>query len=134
MVNWHVYSRPSWRSSFASFFCGANRAHMSQMGDLLKAELHGIVCLFMEIGPDRFARYRQFRQWLSSHKPGFNKLVRRTWHAPNATLTHPIRLIWPSDFYLFLTVKEKLERIQVADEDGFLSACKRFSEVSIKKN
>jgi hypothetical protein len=32
----------------------------------------------------------------------------------------------PSDFYLFLTVKEKLERIQVADEDQFLNRCTRF--------
>jgi hypothetical protein len=32
----------------------------------------------------------------------------------------------PSDFYLFPTVKEKLERIQLADEDKFLSACKEF--------
>jgi hypothetical protein len=31
-----------------------------------------------------------------------------------------------SDFYLFPTVKEKLERIHLADEDQFLSACKRF--------
>jgi hypothetical protein len=31
-----------------------------------------------------------------------------------------------SDFYLFLTMKEKLERIRVADEDQFLSHCKRF--------
>jgi hypothetical protein len=26
----------------------------------------------------------------------------------------------PSDFYLFSTIKEKLERIQLADEDQFL--------------
>jgi hypothetical protein len=26
----------------------------------------------------------------------------------------------PGDFYLFLTVKDKVERIQVADEDQFL--------------
>jgi hypothetical protein len=31
-----------------------------------------------------------------------------------------------SDFYLFPTVKEKLERIHLADEDQVLSACKRF--------
>jgi hypothetical protein len=33
--------------------------------------------------------------------------------------THSIRLIWPNDFYLFSTTKEKLERIQMADEDQF---------------
>jgi hypothetical protein len=32
----------------------------------------------------------------------------------------------PSDFHLFPTVKEKLERIQLADENQFLSLCKRF--------
>jgi hypothetical protein len=32
----------------------------------------------------------------------------------------------PSDSYLFSTVKEKLERIQLADENQFLSLCKRF--------
>jgi hypothetical protein len=32
----------------------------------------------------------------------------------------------PSDFCLFPIVKEKLERIQVADEDQFVGACKRF--------
>jgi hypothetical protein len=32
----------------------------------------------------------------------------------------------PGDFSLFPTVKEKLERIQVADEHQFLSADKRF--------
>jgi hypothetical protein len=31
-----------------------------------------------------------------------------------------------NDFYLFSIVKEKLERIQVADENQFLDACKRF--------
>jgi hypothetical protein len=31
-----------------------------------------------------------------------------------------------SDFYLFPTVKEKLERTQVADKDQFLNRCKRF--------
>jgi hypothetical protein len=30
-----------------------------------------------------------------------------------------------SDFYLFPTVNEKFERIQLADEDQFLIACKR---------
>jgi hypothetical protein len=35
---------------------------------------------------------------------------------------------------LFLTVKEKLERIQVADEDQFLNRCTRFWGVSIGKN
>jgi hypothetical protein len=30
------------------------------------------------------------------------------------------------EFYLFLIIKEKLERIQVRQEDQFLSACKRF--------
>jgi hypothetical protein len=28
-------------------------------------------------------------------------------------------MIWPNDLYLFHTVKEKLKRIQVADEDQF---------------
>jgi hypothetical protein len=32
----------------------------------------------------------------------------------------------PDDFDLFPTIKEKLELIQLADEDQFLSACKRF--------
>jgi hypothetical protein len=31
-----------------------------------------------------------------------------------------------SDFYLFPIMKEKFERIQVVDEDWFLSPCKRF--------
>jgi hypothetical protein len=31
-----------------------------------------------------------------------------------------------SDFYLFPTMKEKLERTQVADEDQFLNPYKRF--------
>jgi hypothetical protein len=31
-----------------------------------------------------------------------------------------------SDLYLFSTVKEKLERIHLADEDQFLNACKGF--------
>jgi hypothetical protein len=35
---------------------------------------------------------------------------------------------------LFSIVKEKLERIQVADENQFLDACKRFWEVRINKN
>jgi hypothetical protein len=35
---------------------------------------------------------------------------------------------------LFPTVKEKLERIQLADEDKFLSACKEFWGVWINKN
>jgi hypothetical protein len=50
--------------------------------------------------------------------------------------THPPTLCaWfgLGDFYLFSTMKEKLERIQVADEDQFLSPCKRFWGVSIKK-
>jgi hypothetical protein len=48
----------------------------------------------------------------------------------------PILFAWfgPSDFYLFPTVKEKPERIPVADEDQFLSHCKRFWGVLIKKN
>jgi hypothetical protein len=33
----------------------------------------------------------------------------------------------PSDFYLFLTVKEKLERIQVADEDQFFESLQKIS-------
>jgi hypothetical protein len=40
----------------------------------------------------------------------------------------------PGDFYLFLTVKEKLERVQLADEDQFLSGWKSFWGVSILKN
>jgi histone-lysine N-methyltransferase SETMAR len=32
----------------------------------------------------------------------------------------------PDDFYLFPTVKEKLEQIQLAHENQFLSLCKRF--------
>jgi hypothetical protein len=39
-----------------------------------------------------------------------------------------------SDFYLFPIVKEKLERIQLADENQFLSLCKLFWVVSITKN
>jgi hypothetical protein len=39
-----------------------------------------------------------------------------------------------SNFYLFSAVKEKLERIQVVDEDQFLSPCKRFWRLLIKKN
>jgi histone-lysine N-methyltransferase SETMAR len=38
------------------------------------------------------------------------------------------------DFYLFPTVKEKLEQIQLADETSFLSACKGFWEAWINKN
>jgi hypothetical protein len=73
------------------------------------------------------------RQLLSSHKSGFNKLARRIWYTPHATY---ILLAWvgPNDFYLFPTVKRKLERIQVADEDQFLSPCKRFWGIGIKKN
>jgi hypothetical protein len=40
----------------------------------------------------------------------------------------------PSAFYLFSTVKEKLEWIQLADENQFLILCKRFLMVSIMKN
>jgi hypothetical protein len=32
-----------------------------------------------------------------------------------------------SDFYMFLTIKEKLERIQVADEDQFLESLQEIS-------
>jgi hypothetical protein len=39
-----------------------------------------------------------------------------------------------SDCYLFLSVKENLERIQLADEDKFLNAWKRFWGVSILTN
>jgi hypothetical protein len=39
-----------------------------------------------------------------------------------------------SDFYLFPTAKEKFKRIQLADEDQFLSDSKRFWGVSILKN
>jgi hypothetical protein len=37
-------------------------------------------------------------------------------------MPHPLYLpdLTSSDFYLFLTVKEKLEQIQVIDEDQFL--------------
>jgi hypothetical protein len=40
----------------------------------------------------------------------------------------------PSDFYLLPTVNEKLERIQVADEDQFLRACMTYEGVWIDKN
>jgi hypothetical protein len=55
-------------------------------------------------------------QLFSSCKSGFNRLNRKIWHAPHAT---PTLFAWfgPSDFYLFSTVKEKLELIQVADKD-----------------
>jgi hypothetical protein len=52
-------------------------------------------------------------------------------------LPHPIYspYLAPSNFYLFPTVKKKLERIQLADEDQlFLNACKRLCGVCIKKN
>jgi hypothetical protein len=39
-----------------------------------------------------------------------------------------------SDFYLFLTVKEKLERIQLADEDEFFECLQEVLRLSILKN
>jgi hypothetical protein len=47
---------------------------------------------------------------------GLQQVARRTWHAPYVTLTlsHNLASI---DFYLFFTVNEKLERIQVVDDD-----------------
>jgi hypothetical protein len=39
--------------------------------------------------------YGSSRQLLSSHKSGFHRLARRTWHMPHAVPTHLIRLIWP---------------------------------------
>jgi hypothetical protein len=44
-----------------------------------------------------------------------------------ASHTHAIRLISPSDFYLFPIVKEKLERIQMADEDQFFDCVREIS-------
>jgi histone-lysine N-methyltransferase SETMAR len=52
--------------------------------------------------------------WLEEHS------IRRISHPPYSSD------LAPSDLYLFPTVKEKLERIQLADEDQFLNACKRF--------
>jgi hypothetical protein len=40
----------------------------------------------------------------------------------------------PSDFYLFPTVKQKLENIQVVDDDEFLIARKSFWRILINKN
>jgi hypothetical protein len=39
-----------------------------------------------------------------------------------------------NDFYLFLTVKEKLERIQVADDDQFFESLQAILRGSIEKN
>jgi hypothetical protein len=47
---------------------------------------------------------------------GVDILVRRTRHASHATLTIFTQFDF-SDFYLFLAVKEKIERIQVRQED-----------------
>jgi hypothetical protein len=69
----------------------------------------------------------------SSHESGLNRVARRTWYAPHATAI----LFAPfgsSDFYLFPTVKEKLERTQVADEDQFFESRQAFWGVSIRMN
>jgi hypothetical protein len=52
--------------------------------------------------------------WLEEHS------ILRTPHQPYSPD------LASTDFYLFVTVKEKLKRIQLADEDQFLSACKGF--------
>jgi hypothetical protein len=59
-----------------------------------------------------------FRQLLSSHKSDLDRLARRTWYTPYST---PTLFVWfgSNYFYLFPTVKEKLERIRIADEDQF---------------
>jgi hypothetical protein len=54
----------------------------------------------------------------------------------SACHTHPPYLpdLAPSDFYLFPTVKEKLERIQLADEDQFFECLQGILGVWINKN
>jgi hypothetical protein len=65
--------------------------------------------------------YSSSQRLLSSHKSGFNRLAREICHAPHVMPIHPPYLpdLIPCGFYLFPTVKEKLERIQVVDEDQF---------------
>jgi hypothetical protein len=58
------------------------------------------------------------QQLLISEKSSFNRLARRMWYALHVT---PTLFAWfgTCDFYLFPTMKEKLEQIHVADEYQF---------------
>jgi hypothetical protein len=77
-------------------------------------------------------------QSLSSYKSGFNRLARRTWHAPHATCHMPHSLyssdLAPVTSTYFLQWKKNSNGFKWLTRTNCLSECKRLWGVLIKEN